>query len=180
MRAVIDACALYPTVLRQILSGVADAGLITPLWSDRLLLEWAGVAARNGPEEAIVAKGEIALTNARFPAAKIVVDPVLEAGLWLPDLGDIHVLATAISGSAQAIVTLNLRDFPMRELAPHGLRAVHPDALLYDLWLAQPDIVSTATHAVHAEAERLSGTAISLRSLMKRARLPRLGKALAG
>ena len=30
MRAVLDACVLYPTVLREILVGAADAGLIEP------------------------------------------------------------------------------------------------------------------------------------------------------
>ena len=48
MRVVIDACVLYPTVLREIVLGVARADLITPLWSDRLLEEWARTAARHG------------------------------------------------------------------------------------------------------------------------------------
>src|SRR5690606_10011196 len=33
VRAVLDACVLYPTVLREILIGAADAGLYAPLWS---------------------------------------------------------------------------------------------------------------------------------------------------
>ena len=179
MRAVIDACALYPTVLRHILMGVADAGLITPLWSARLFAEWKGVAARHAPVDAMVTAGEIGLLRAAYPAAEIPADAALERQLWLPDSGDIHVLATAITGQADAIITLNLRDFPLRELAPHNLRAIHPDALLHDLWLAHPDQIAAATCAVHAEAVRLSPTPIPLRALLKRARLPRLGKALA-
>ena len=41
MKALLDACVLYPTVLREILTGVAGQGLYTPLWSDRILEEWA-------------------------------------------------------------------------------------------------------------------------------------------
>ncbi len=36
--------------------------------------------------------------------------------LYLPDKNDIHVLAAAIEGNANSIVTLNLRDFPNYEL----------------------------------------------------------------
>ena len=39
MKAVLDACVLFPTVLREILLGVAGKGLYEPLWSDRILRE---------------------------------------------------------------------------------------------------------------------------------------------
>jgi hypothetical protein len=42
-----------------------------------------------------------------------------------------------------------------------------------------PDAVRRTVEAVHAEAERLSGQMLPLRALLKRAKLPRLGKALA-
>jgi len=41
MRVVLDACVLYPPVLREILLGAASAGLYDPLWSERILEEWA-------------------------------------------------------------------------------------------------------------------------------------------
>jgi hypothetical protein len=179
MRAVIDACVLYPTVLREIVAGVAQAGLITPLWSDRLIEEWARTAARRGgPADAALARGQIALLSAKFPGASVPADPAHEAQLWLPDAGDIHVLATAIAGQADTILTLNLRDFPRAELAPHGIDAVHPDAGLTALWLDHPQTIGTVVAQVHAEAERLAGDAISLRAMLKRLRLPRLAKAL--
>ena len=179
MKAVIDACVLYPTVLREIVLGVARAGLILPLWSDRLLEEWARTAARQGgaADEAL-ARGEIAALGAAFPGAFTPADPGREAALWLPDAGDIHVLATAITGGAEAIITLNLRDFPRSELAAHGVEAIHPDAALYALWLDHPETVSGVVAGVHGTACRLSGEDLALRALLKRARLPRLAKAL--
>jgi predicted nucleic acid-binding protein len=179
MRAVIDACVLYPTVLREIVLGVARTGLIEPLWSERLLEEWARTAARHGGalDEAL-ARGEIAALAAAFPEARVPADPAREAALWLPDAGDIHVLATAIAGQADTVITLNLRDFPRAELAPHGLAAIHPDAALYSLWLDRPESVGPVVAAVHETAQRLSGKPLERRALLKRARLPRLAKAL--
>jgi hypothetical protein len=179
MRAVIDACVLYPTVLREIVLGVARAGLIVPLWSERLLEEWARTAARHGGagDEAL-ARGEIAVLGAAFPDAPVAHDPAVEAALWLPDAGDIHVFATALAGGAETIITLNLRDFPRSELAPHGIEAIHPDAVLYTLWLDRPDAVAGVVAEVHGAARRMSGEDLPLRPLLKRARLPRLAKAL--
>jgi hypothetical protein len=180
MRAVIDACVLYPTVLREIVLGVARLGLIAPVWSDRLLEEWARTAARHGgASDGALARGDIALVNAAFPNACLAAAPQIEAQLWLPDGGDVHVLATAIAGQAGTILTLNLRDFPVRELAPHGVEAAHPDAALYALWLAHPDQITGVVAGVHAMAQNLSGDRLELRALLKRARLPRLAKAVA-
>ncbi|MBL3553988.1 PIN domain-containing protein, partial [Rhodovulum sulfidophilum] len=44
MKVLLDACVLYPTVLREILLGVARRGGFTPLWSARILEEWARAA----------------------------------------------------------------------------------------------------------------------------------------
>jgi len=179
MKAVIDACVLYPTVLREITLGLARAGLIAPLWSERLLEEWARTAARHGGAvDETLARGEIAALGAGFPAALVAPDPAREAQLWLPDGGDIHVLATAITGGADTILTLNLRDFPRSELGPHGIEAVHPDAAFYGLWLEAPEVVAGVVAAVRGKAETLSGEVLPLRGLLKRARLPRLAKAL--
>ena len=179
MRVLIDACVLYPTVLREIVLGLAAAGAFTPLWSPRILEEWARAAARRGAGEEAVARGEIALLRARWPAAEVTVAPATEARLWLPDAGDVHVLAAAIDGRADVLLTLNLRDFPHRALDPEAILLRHPDAFLTEALARAPEATRQSVAAVHAEAERLSGQTLPLRALMKRAKLPRLGKALA-
>jgi hypothetical protein len=178
MRLVLDACVLFPTVLREILTGCAQAGGYVPLWSARLLEEWARAAARLGPAPEAIARGEIALLRAAFPDAEVPADPVLEQTLHLPDLTDRHVLATAIRGRASGIVTLNLRDFPARALAPWRIDPVSPDDMLMGLWLTQPGLVEMAVAQVQARTETVSGRRQPLRPLLRRAKLPRLGKAL--
>jgi hypothetical protein len=49
------------------------------------------------------------------------------AAITLPDPNDRHVVAAAIKGRADAIVTFNLKDFPATALAPFNLEAIHPD-----------------------------------------------------
>ncbi len=178
MRVLIDACVLYPTVLREIVLGVAARGALAPFWSPRILEEWARAADRIAPGAQTVARGEIALLSTAWPQARVTPSPEVEALLDLPDPADRHVLAAAIAARAAVILTFNLRDFPRRALDPHGLRAQHPDAFLMELWLAQPDIVTRAVAEVRSRTEDISGRAQPLRPLLKRAKLPRLGKAL--
>ncbi|NBB98221.1 MAG: PIN domain-containing protein [Alphaproteobacteria bacterium] len=178
MRLVLDACVLFPTILRELLIGVAGQGGFTPLWSSRILGEWQHAAARLGPGGAAIASGEIALLRARWPEAEIPADPALESRLFLPDPADCHVLAAALLGGAEAVITLNLRDFPTRQM--EGLRARSPDDLLMELWLADSAMVEGVVAEVQARSAEISGQPRPLRPLLKRAKLPRLGKALDG
>lgn len=177
-RALLDACVLYPTVLREILIGAAAEGLFRPLWSARILEEWARAAARRSPGDEVIARGEIASLRAQFPRAEIPPQPGIEQRLILPDPGDLHVLAVAIAGSADLIVTQNARDFPRGTLAGEGLAREDADAFLMALWLRAPDQIAQIVERSRARAEAISGQGQPLRALMKRARLPRLGKAL--
>ncbi|MGC1489682.1 MAG: PIN domain-containing protein [Albidovulum sp.] len=178
MKAVLDACVLYPTVLREILIGVARAGLYTPLWSERILEEWARATIKLGPGAEVIARGEIARLDVDFPKACVRPQTGLAARLWLPDPDDIHVLAAAISSSADVIITFNASDFPRQTLAEEGLERLDPDQFLHGLWQDHPTTIARCAEAVRAEAERLSGQPQPLRALLKRARLPRLAKAL--
>ncbi|WP_377187105.1 RSP_2648 family PIN domain-containing protein [Ruegeria meonggei] len=179
MKAVLDTCVIYPTVMREMLLGAARLGHFTPLWSARILEEWARAARKLGPEGEVQARAEIALAQANWPMAERPAAPGEERRLWLPDSADIHVLATAVTASADVIVTVNAKDFPRNILSEEGLERRDPDGLLHSFWQADPDGITQTATRVLAEANRLSGTQWTLRALMKKARLPRLGKALA-
>ncbi|VDC31627.1 RSP_2648 family PIN domain-containing protein [Pseudogemmobacter humi] len=179
MKAVFDACVLFPTVLREILQGVGEAGLCEPLWSDRILGEWTRAAAKLGPGMEAVAEGEAALFRAAFPRGRVAAQPAIEARLVLPDTGDLHVLAVAIAGHADVIVTFNARDFPGHALAAEGIARRDPDGFLWELHSRAPERVAGVVEAVRAKAEAISGQPVALKGLLKRARLYRLAKALA-
>ena len=177
MRVLLDTCVIYPTVLREILLGVARAGLFTPLWSASILREWRTVAEKRN--DAALAEGEIARLTADWPDAELTVREAAPE-LWLPDPADTHVLAAAIDGAADVLLTYNLRDFPARELAPRGIRLRHPDPFLCDCLSEAPDAVAAVAvaEAVRAKAEALSGAPQPMRPLLKRARVPRFARAL--
>ncbi|MCP1167849.1 RSP_2648 family PIN domain-containing protein [Limimaricola litoreus] len=178
MRVLLDACVLYPTVMRELLLGCAARGLFEPRWSARISEEWARAAARLGPGGEAIARGEIALLASRFAHAEVAARPDLERRLWLPDPNDIHVLASAVAGHCDVIVTMNAKDFPRGVLAEEGLSRADPDNFLLGLFEASPGPVGEVAASVLAEASRLSGEAWTLRKLMKKARLNRFGKAL--
>jgi hypothetical protein len=89
----------------------------------------------------------------------------------LPDPADAHVLAAARAGAADGVVTFNIRDFPLRVMAAHGLARLHPDAFLRVEW--------TPGGALDAALAGM-GYGEDLPRRLKRAGLPRLAKALRG
>ncbi|MEX0276617.1 MAG: RSP_2648 family PIN domain-containing protein [Ruegeria sp.] len=178
MKAVLDTCVIYPTVMREMLLGAAKLGHFTPVWSARILEEWARAARKIGPGGEAQARAEIALTRSNWPNAIQPPAPGLEQRLWLPDTADIHVLATAVASSADVIVTVNAKDFPKNILAEEGVERRDPDAFLLGFFLEDADGITEIAVNVLSEANRLSGAHWTMRALMKKARLPRLGKAL--
>jgi hypothetical protein len=174
----LDACVLFPSVMRETLLGAAAAGGFTPLWSARILEEWARATRRLPPGAEAEARAAGAAMRAAWPDAEVPADPDLEATLSLPDPSDRHVLAAAIKGGAAVLLTLNRADFPPRTLARHDILRMSPDALLCDLAADGLDLGSVVA-AVQARAEA-AGQVRPIRPLLRRAGLPRLGKALEG
>jgi len=172
----IDACVLFPPLVRRIVLGAAEAGLFRPRWSARVLDEWRIAVTRRhgtGAEDAVVAARAAMATQ--FRDALIPPDPEREADLRLPDPADAHVLAAALA--ADLLLTFNLRDFPRRTLAGLGLEARHPDGFLWELYSNAPKVMATV---IGAALDEMSVARARGRSALKRAQLSRLGRAWEG
>ena len=124
--------ALVDTLLR-----VAERELYRPLWSERILAEAADAVLEIHPDLTpdVVAKRFVAM-NDTFDDVSVEDWEAFEATLTLPDADDRHVVAAAMRGRADAIVTANIRDFPEETLAPLEIVVVHP----YDFLLDQLDL----------------------------------------
>lgn len=175
MRVFLDACVLYPPIVRGLVLDCAAEGLFRPFWSPRVLDEWRiAVARKQGSDaEAAAMRARDAMT-ACFGDAEVPAEQVLEEALALPDPADAHVLAAAAAAGADVLLTFNLRDFPARSLASHGMAPRHPDGFLWELHGHAPERLHRLATARLGEVRP-----DDLRRALKRARLPRLGKALA-
>jgi predicted nucleic acid-binding protein len=177
LRILLDACVLFPSVMREMVLGTAATGAFMPLWSARILEEWARATRRLPAGAEAIARAEISAMRVAWPESEMAVTEDAIQMLSLPDPDDRHVLAAAIAGGADTLMTLNRGDFPTRILGRHGLILREPDGFLTELLHEGVDVASVAA-VVLRRGESLSGRPQALRSLLKRAGLPRLGKAL--
>ena len=97
----------------------------------------------------------------------------------LPDPDDRHVLAAALLGHADAIVTFNLKDFLATTLEPLGLEAQHPDDFVVNqLHLNLPEALK-ALKAQRARLMRPTQTAAELLATLARCGLQQTASLLA-
>ncbi|MFI5614985.1 PIN domain-containing protein [Amycolatopsis sp. NPDC051903] len=131
--AFLDSNVIFGSRLSNVLLWVAHSDLYEPLWSERVL---AAVVRdvprrrRNVTPERITKR--VDQMRRAFPAAMIDGFEPLE-----PEMGnhpgDRHVLAAAVHGHADVLVTSNLKHFPKRVMDHHGIVAIHPDDFLLKL-----------------------------------------------
>jgi predicted nucleic acid-binding protein len=143
--AVLDACVLFRSGVRDFLLWVAEAGAFSPVWSDAIHEEWMRSRRKEfgDPKTRLNwARNEM---EKAFPGANIAPDHDALSAVALPDESDAHVVATAIAGKAGCILTYNRRHFPARILTPLGLRTEAPDEFCSRLFKqAQPEIIEGA------------------------------------
>ncbi len=145
-----DANVLYPAELRSLLMYLALAGLFRARWSNDVHEEWITNLLANRPD---LTREQLERTRALMDKhaddALITGYERLIPGLHLPDPDDRHVLAAAIRGGVDVIVTANLKDFPAETIGPFGLEAQHPDEFILRLLNLAPDVVVAAARKHH-------------------------------
>ena len=75
---------------------------------------------------------------------------ILIPSLELPDPDDHHVLAAAIVGRCDVIVTQNLKDFPDEALETYGIETLHPDEFLSNHLALAPGLFCSVIRKVRA------------------------------
>ncbi len=134
LTALYDANVLYPAPLRDFLMYLAVVAPFQALWSDDIHDEWTRNLLKNRADLSRQSLQRTrALMNIHVPHALVTDYQPLISTLDLPDADDRHVLAAAIKGDADVIVTFNLSDFPSRTLENYQIRAQHPDAFILSL-----------------------------------------------
>ena len=96
----------------------------------------------------------------------------LAGGLKLPDPDDVHVLAAALAGHADCIVTANLRDFPSDVVGPLGIEVIHPDQFIVAQWDLDQLVAVAAFKRMRARWKKPQATAEDFAAALERAGLP--------
>lgn len=128
--AILDANVLYPQLIRDTLMSLAVERLYHAKWSQMIHNEWISNLLGDRPELASKIPAVVELMNSAVPDCVVTNFEHLINCIELPDINDRHVLAAAIVGHADAIVTFNVKDFPEAVLESYGIEVQHPDEFI--------------------------------------------------
>ena len=158
--AVLDACVLYPIACTDALISIAAEGIYAAKWTRQIENEWIAALERNRPD--LVGRME----KRRDAMRRAVLDWEITEEAWrsvttmpvLPDADDAHVLAAAIAGHADCIVTRNHRDFPQGLLDPLHIQVIDPDVFIVNQWDLEQLSVIAAFRSVRANRKKPAQT----------------------
>lgn len=161
---VYDANVLYPAPLRDLLMRLALEDVFLARWTDEIHEEWIRNVLADRKD---LAREQLERTrdlmNRHVRDCLVTGYADLIPSLTLPDPDDRHVLAAAIKGRANVIVTFNLGDFPEAVLVKHGIEAQHPDEFLVN----QFDLNSAAVcRAVRKQRAALRNPPVGVNDLL--------------
>lgn len=129
--ALLDANVLYPAPVRDLLLQLAVTDIYKARWTADIHREWIENLLENEPHRDRASLERTRdLMDSHVRDALVTGYEALIPSLSLPDDNDRHILAAAIVGRCDVIVTANLKDFPMEALDPFGIEAQHPDDFL--------------------------------------------------
>lgn len=139
---VLDANVLYGIAVTDLMATMATRRLFRPHWSPQILDEVTRNLNRRPDLDSAAVARRIEHLNRALPDALVQVPTSLIEAMPINEK-DRHVLALAVHVGAQAVVTDNLRDFPLDLLAEFGVDALSPGAFT----LAQIDVNRDAVAA---------------------------------
>jgi len=143
--ALYDACVLYPAPLRDLLMQLALTDLFRARWTDQIHDEWIRNVLKKRSDLTLEKLTKVReLMNSHVRDSLVTDYEYLIASLELPDADDRHVLAAAIVGRADVIITFNLKDFPKSILDQYNIEAQHPDDFISSLLGLSPPKVRDA------------------------------------
>lgn len=146
-----DANVLYPAPMRDLFMQLAVMDVFAAKWTAEIHREWIEALLRNEPhrERAALERTRELMDRATRDCLVTGYESLLPA-FSLPDPHDRHVIAAAVAGHCDVIVTQNLKHFPSAALDPFGIEAQHPDKFLCDQFNVAPELFCAAVRRVRA------------------------------
>jgi predicted nucleic acid-binding protein len=166
--ALLDANVLYGRLLRDVLLSLADAHLYSAKWSADIRDEWMRNLIANRPETQDSVRSVATAMEDAIPDCLVTGYEHLIEGLVLPDPGDRHVLAAAITGHADCIVTLNQKDFPAEVLSAFGIESQTPDEFVLNQIMLRTTIALSAIKRMRVRWKKPEYSGTTLVDLMEK------------
>ncbi len=158
--ALLDANVLYPAPIRDIFLQLAVDDVFRARWTADIHREWMEALLRKEPnrDRARLERTRSLMDRHTRDCLIVGYEESLDE-FQLPDPDDRHVLAAAVVGDCDRIITSNLRDFPESAVAPYGIQVQHPDEFLSELLESMPFHFCDAVRKVRS---RLKAPPVSL------------------
>lgn len=145
----VDACALLPLATTDLILRLAHKKTFQLLWSEEILAEvQRNLVAKLGIKPS-AARRRVEFMRESFPAAAVDNYESLVTAMTC-DKKDRHVLAAAVRGNAEVIVTANLKDFPRESTHPYDIEVKSPDDFLADQLDLYPALALEAVREAHS------------------------------
>ena len=153
---------------------LACCDLFRARWSPDIHEEWISSVLEDRPD----------LTRDRLNRTRELMDehirdciitdyePLIDT-VDLPDPNDRHVLAAAIRGRVDVIVTYNLKDFPAEVLTNYDLEAQHPDEFIMHLADLHPAAVYKAVKTVRGRLKEPPISIDEYLEILSKSQLPK-------
>lgn len=166
--ALYDACVLYPAPLRDLLVRLAGTGLFRARWTQAIHEEWIrNVLANRADLTRERLERTRDLMNAHIFDCLVTDYEDLIPAIQIPDEDDRHVVAAAIRGRADVIVTFNLKDFPASVLSQYNIDAQHPDVFVQHLLDLNEAVVCAAIRTQRLNLKKPSVSAEELLNIFE-------------
>lgn len=161
--ALLDSCVLFPFALRDTLLRVAEVGIYRPRWSSQILDDVRRSLVGRYPDkpaerfDSMLATMREAFEDALIEGHEAMIESMTN------DPNDRHVLAAAVTGRVDVIVTHNVKDFPLKSCEPYGVDVQTPDEFLIHAFHLDPDLV---TDVLRNQAQDKQAPPIELEELL--------------
>ncbi len=121
---------LVDAQVRDLFCEMADAGLIELFWSDEILEETRRVLINRLAKAPSAVDRLLNSFRSAFPGGALGAETGFIAELEIPDPNDRHVIASAVLGECDVLVTFNTKDFPPGVLSRWDLEVMDVDRAL--------------------------------------------------
>jgi len=180
VRIFLDANVLYSKVLMPLFLDMAEAKIVTYLWSDEVMNEFEKNRIKKHPTHSAQISSTVKDIRNAFSGGEVVAADyaAVKASLVKTDLKDRHVLAAASVAGAQRLITFNISDFNKSEAKKLKVAIQHPDDFLCFIFAKNKQKVLSSVKHTRTRRKNPETTTEDFVALLSRAEVKKFAKKL--